>query len=145
MKDTMDRCLPHVNTQLGIPLFINILLSWTKGDRLTSTNSGFLDFEMISVSENSRLNKINSSCHWSMLCQKSLKMGTSAFLSIHTRHPSIHLPTPPCIHSLIDHTNVLSIYSMPTMWMSLLSCFSHVLVFATLWVVSCLCPWDSPA
>ena len=27
---------------------------------------------------------------------------------------------------------------------SLLSCFSHVQPFATLWTVVCQCPWDSP-
>ena len=104
MKGIMDRCLPHVNTQLGIPLFINILLSWTKQDRLTSTNSGFIDFEMISMSEYSRLNKINSSCHWSMLCQKSLKNGDICFFT-HPSKTSIHPPTHSSLHSFINRSH----------------------------------------
>lgn len=104
MKGIMDRCLPHVNTQLGIPLFINILLSWTKGDRLTSTNSGFIDFEMISMSEYSRLNKINLSRHWSMLCQKSLKNGDICFF-VHPSKTPIHPSTHSSLHSFINRSH----------------------------------------
>ena len=100
----MDRCLPHVNTQLGIPLFINIFLSWAKGDRLASPNSGSIDFEMISISEYSRLNKINSSYHWSMLCQKSLKNGDICFF-IHPSKTSIHPPTHSSLHSFINRSH----------------------------------------
>ena len=38
------------------------------------------------------------------------------------------------------------IYIHTHIYMCMLSCFSHVLLFATLWTVTCmfLCPWDTP-